>query len=994
MKKQKLAGAIATMLLIILAINGCATDSKDVTRPTGVKAGARSVQSREPARGAQTNAAALSSRRSRLRQQIAGRTVTHFDSTGTSISDPFEIPGAPARDTAAAGINELKRIYLDPASGQLVFVGTYNKAYATGAIDYSALLNDAMQSPAPVFSLEPTPASRGAISAFAASLDQQMKRNLASVDAGKAWLTRIFDLLLSDPALGNDRQRFFKKGAAILKCKPEDIPEMTQALLGRVHAGSPAFIKFMSKYYESQGDWKFAVFMKAADKKDQDMDAFLGAIELLGLEPLRQQLRARVQSGQLTNAQGEFLLEVGLWEYNFKTMGVPEYRWKNAFANAKATFNNTAFRKVLDDLNAELFTERIMEPWLNGMIFSEQFLHRMFNLPSIETTPSCREGLASDSELARTFLEADWYLKTLTGEPELAEKVPGHVTREQFLFQRESASGQYNTNGVECRFWLKPESAPMSYDSGKRVITFKVPKVSVNAELLSIQAASSSMSAMVQDGLNSYGKMITRNYEGYAKALPPLHRLREAAKVLAFANWARQQGIRLQPPEPPAVPVVLPAKFTRGFWTAQIVSRNGRTFIGYSAQGGVDFGPSVGNDWIQAGEDAALGKTALAQLAGSAALGQKAVDAALQGDLDAARTLADQSALAMTGEYDFTGNPALAKIPEASPPAPIFQAELQTETIRQTKQALGALAPSGDAQQKEQATQKLQQIRTIISTPSPSPAQVHTWVKLLRNGDWGSLSAQLPPPASKKQAVIPSEDPRQDNIEQVTALEKARILDEITDFRKDLCRIQLQLRRFNATIQADQAQRGEWEKTVDDAYNSALDRAKDKLTDFSIDFPEGILQDRLDSITDPAERAKLERALRMVQHLKEAYKLKDFSEWAANENYSRKEIIDGIQQIADIIGIEGKIKDYLIKRWGLGRVLAFKDAASDLITSAYDVTAEVVSWQRLAQLNRNSDAFLVAIEKLSQHQREVMNQIHARELRLGLNPGDTREPCR
>jgi len=132
----------------------------------------------------------------------------------------------------------------------------------------------------------------------------------------------------------------------------------------------------------------------------------------------------------------------------------------------------------------------------------------------------------------------------------------------------------------------------------------------------------------------------------------------------------------------------------------------------------------------------------------------------------------------------------------------------------------------------------------------------------------------------------------------------------------------------------------------------------------------------------------------MVQHLKEAYRLKDFSVWAANEGYGRNEIIEGIGQIVEIIGVEDEIKDYLSKRWGLARVLAFQEAARDLVTSAYEVTAEVVSWQRLAQLNRNSDAFLAAVEKISRHQRDVLAQIHAREIRLGLNPGDTKEPCR
>ncbi len=920
--------------------------------------------------------------------------MARADMVSASISDPFEIPGLPPRDHKTAGINDLKRIYLDPATGQLVFVGTYDAAYATGAIDYSALLNDTLQSPAPSFSLEPTPESKEATLRFVANLDQQMERNLASVDAGKAWLTGIIDLLLSDPTLGDDRQRFLQKGADMLKVTPAEMPEMTQALLGRAPQGSPAFINFMSKFYESSGNLQFAVFLKAAARKDVDPDAFMGAIEWLGLEPLRQELRAKVQSGALTTAQGECLFEIGLWKNNFQRMGVPGSRWQNAAARAEATFNQSAFKKLVNEINADLLRERLVEPWLNGLVFSEQFLRRMYHMPMVETEPVYLEGLSPDSELARTFLEADWDLKTLTGRPELAKQVPGHLTPHQFLFQRETASGQYDTGGIEFRLWLKPESAPLAYDPSKRILAFQTPKVSINAELLARHGGPPAMATMLQSGLDDYGKMITRNYDSYAKALPVLHRLREAAKVLAFVNWANAQGIRLQPPEPPEPSMALPDKFKRGFWTAHFFSGNSRTFIGLAASGGVDFGQDVGSNWVQAGEDSALGRTALGQLAGSAALGQAAVDAALQGDLETARSLADQSARAMTGDYDFTGNPALGKIPEASPPEPVFQVELQTETLQQAKQAVDTLAHSSDAQQKAQATQQLQHIKTIMAAPSPAPEQVHTWVKLLRSGDWGSLSSQFAQPAPEKQAVMLSKVPQKDEMATATAVEKDKIRGEVTDLRQDLCRIQSQLRRFNATIQADQAQRGEWETTVDDAYNSALNRAKEKLADFSLDFPEGKLQERLDTLTDPAERVKVIHALKMVQHLKEAYRLKDFSAWAAHEDYSRDEIIEGIGQIVAIIGIEGKIKDYLSKRWGLARVIAFQEAASDLVTSAYDVTAEVLAWQRLAQLNRNSDAFLVAVGKISRHQRDVLAQIHEREIRLGLNPGETKEPCR
>jgi hypothetical protein len=216
---------------------------------------------------------------------------------------------------------------------------------------------------------------------------------------------------------------------------------------------------------------------------------------------------------------------------------------------------------------------------------------------------------------------------------------------------------------------------------------------------------------------------------------------------------------------------------------------------------------------------------------------------------------------------------------------------------------------------------------------------------------------------------------------------------EITQLRSELCRAQTQLRRFNATLQADQDQRAEWEKVTNDAYESALKRAQEKFEEFSVEFPGDILQEKLATVTDPVERAKIERALRLVARFKDAYTTRDFSDWASEEEFSRAEVMEGIQLIVSICGIDERIKEYLGKKWGLKRAIAFYEAGDELLTSAYDVTAEVVAWRRLAQLNRNSDDFLKATEASGRRLRALIATIHEREVRLGLDPGSTKEPC-
>jgi hypothetical protein len=540
--------------------------------------------------------------------------------------------------------------------------------------------------------------------------------------------------------------------------------------------------------------------------------------------------------------------------------------------------------------------------------------------------------------------------------------------------------------------WLQPLNVELKHDSAGAVIEFGRAQVEARGNVITHdRSGSAAAKQLARDAVDAYARHLTSRYDEYARALPDLHRLREAAKILALAHWAQSRGVKLVPPGPPAPAKPLPASFQRGFWTGNFFSNSERYFFGLVAIGGVDFGPDVGSDWVQTHEDRMLGSTALQQLAGSAALAQQAAAAAESGDLESARSLADQSARAMTGDLDFTGHPALGKIPEVPPPERVAFVEFQNELVIQNQHAISTLAsaPAGSPQHA-QAVEHVRQIQNLLVAGPQPPAQTKHWVMLLRGGDWASLpSPAKPAPAV---AVTPPLAPKPVK-PVVDPVERARVRDEITQLRTELCRIQVQLRRFNKTIQSDQDQRAEWEKVTNDAYESALQRAQEKFEEFSVDFPGDILKEKLESVTDPAERAKIERALRLVDRFKDAYTTRDFSTWAAKEEFTREEIIEGIKQIADICEVEDRIKEYFSKKWGLKRAFAFYDAADDLITSAYDVTAEVVAWDRLKQLNRNSDDFLKATEASGRRLRVVMEGIRQREIRLGLDPGSTKEPC-
>lgn len=997
-----------------------ATSASAAGRPLQfvVQRGRSEVNLQVTVAAASANNAANADRLARMRagrrgaiMNAAASTVSGSTLVVGNVTDPFAIPGVPAPAPTVGNINVLQRVFLEPSTGELVFVGRYDPTYATGQIDYSTLLSDALRSPAPSFSLEPTAASRAASAAFVQQFDQQMAANLSSVERGKAWLTGWFDQLLNNPALEVDRRRFLARGAEIFGVKPAEVPAFVQAMLGRTETGSPPWVDCWARIYQHLGAPAAANYIRAAGNKDNDPGAFQAALDGLGVRPIIEELRAAMQSGRLSQSVAYARLEVAIWAAIYERTGVPASRWRAAADRASATGDVTQFRALADTLNAELVTDKVINAWLNGLVLSEAFLQVMQQMPALEVEPVCSNGLAPDSELARTFLAADWMLKNVGVTPELSARVPGHRTPSQFAFELETQRRVYDLGDVRARMWLEPSAVELKHDAGGRVIDFGPARVAVHGSVTAHgRSGSAAAQQLARDSVAGYTAELTRRYDDYARALPDLHRLREAAKIIALVHWAEGRRIKLVPPGPVAAPAPLPARFQRGFWTGNFYANQEKFFFGLVAIGGVDFSPQVGTGWVQTAADPALGNSALRQLVASSALGQAAVKAAVEdGDLEAARALAEQSAQAMTGAIDFTGHPALGPIPEVPPPTPVAEIELQTEALALARQNLTELGrtqqalrqPGSDdlrAQleaQRAAAEEHLRKLQALLAANTRAPEQSRHYVKLLRNGDWASLptppprqpvtvaAAPQPPPPTPAPAPTPVVDPE----------ERARIRGEITQLRTELCRIQTQLRRFNATIQMDQDQRAEWEKVTNDAYESALKRAQEKFEEFSVEFPGDILKEKLEKATDPAERAKIERALRLVDRFKDAYTTRDFSDWAAKEEFTREEIVEGIKQIMEICEVEQRIKDYLSKKWGLKRAIAYYEAGDDLLTSAYDVTAEVVAWRQLNQLNRNSDSFLKATEASGRRLRAVIAAIHAREVQLGLDPGSTKEPC-
>jgi hypothetical protein len=251
----------------------------------------------------------------------------------------------------------------------------------------------------------------------------------------------------------------------------------------------------------------------------------------------------------------------------------------------------------------------------------------------------------------------------------MADRVPGHRSQAVYLHGYFLQRGLRDTGGGgRARTWLQPQSVDLRVDPEGRLVRFGDSQVGIRSRVLEDRG---NLGNRFQEGLDAYDAELTRRYEAYARLEPELHRLREAAKLLALARWARNRGLTLRPAsEGPSGPLGPVAK---GFVQAVFLTEGERVFLQPEAVGGVDFSPRTGEGWVQARPDPGVVPTALGQLKASAALASQAAGRALDGDLDGARELAQRSADAMTGRLDQGHLPAVPA-PTAVPPVPLAQA--------------------------------------------------------------------------------------------------------------------------------------------------------------------------------------------------------------------------------------------------------------------------------------------------------------------------------
>lgn len=241
------------------------------------------------------------------------------------------------------------------------------------------------------------------------------------------------------------------------------------------------------------------------------------------------------------------------------------------------------------------------------------------------------------SMLARLAFQADVAGKLIPASPQLKHAVSTYRTESAFC----RAKGR-SLDECHVRVWLAPGEFELTQSKDGRTVRISKSEMTINIRRVDV-GAGYARKDVADPLLEEYARELTRQYDELAEALPVLHVLREAMKVVALTRWVRERGLRIRLPQQGRQEWSPPETYP-GILHFSLCVERGKFIVCSSAEGGVDL--SVDPDLRDAvaaqpsdnrvgvpteGDDLADMEQSLRdQLAASRAVGNKALGESLK----------------------------------------------------------------------------------------------------------------------------------------------------------------------------------------------------------------------------------------------------------------------------------------------------------------------------------------------------------------------------
>ena len=378
---------------------------------------------------------------------------------------------------------------------------------------------------------------------------------------------------------------------------------------------------------------------------------------------------------------------------------------------------------------------------LMGITFGEEASRLLANTIGEVMVDLVSGGLDLNSELARVMFEADTAMKLIVLSPELFANIPGFKSPWQHEGEN-MGSRNIGTKAV-TRAWLSPVKVEMGVSPSENVISFGTSVVRMDTALEKEPERADAKAPLIKtfEGIRDH---FNRNFDQYAEISPIFHSLREAAKIVALANWLRARNIKLRLQDVQQQRWNPPRSLIGYHYLGNAIVDSPSGPIDYYWSAGVSGGVTFekrASRWTEY-TPSKVSETRLSnEVELSRQIGQQAAIAAGEGDLEKARDLAQLSADALTGGVsrgDMAKHGIRVSRKAATPVSPAAL-DVQKELLKETMIQINALEKNPT---DRQAGANISTLSKAYATINARPKLSGEYLAKLKKGEFFPRAAQ------------------------------------------------------------------------------------------------------------------------------------------------------------------------------------------------------------------------------------------------------------
>ncbi len=912
-------------------------------------------------------------------------------------------------------MNVLKYAVIDPATRTVTLIGKYDPKYATSPIPYYELLNDALKSPYPWFSLEPTEETVSAARRLNEAIGDDCRRMFSDPSYPQTYMNKLLNLLLNDSDLKADGNNFVRKGAEAFRISEAEMRRVLSRSSGNTSISLDDMIPIVGKVLLGMG------YEEVGRAMSYTGDDPKNALVQLGILSTGNAILDRFHSGQITKEEAGLQLGTLMTGAMLRGLKAPEDRIssmeKQVLAGRKSL---DEMSKYMEDFAMSLIVDGVGLKMFNGLTLSDRVMSKMYNVPTPKMNLVFKD-VPADSILGDIMFRADYSLKTICVSPATRDRLPGFKTEMDYFYQESAARGTRipGDAGAQIGHKLVPGKVRMRVSPSGTVISFDSAEVKIVGWVIAAEGkrGGGKTGELIKDLVGGYANYMTDHYEELAVVYPTLHRLREAEKLIALARWAKANNYKLDVDRAYGARVTQQPK-AGGFWQAVFTADPQELSLNVITEGGASFAREEGEGWVEPSVNREVTADVSKQLVMSAVLANQAAGTALGGDLEAARDLADKSALAMTGDIDLTKLPSLGELPAVGEPAGAITLSEEAlnavdQNLRNVEEAKISMAKAAgienarpedaaklraDAEAQTRAAQaNLKSLHDALDWARKDAGKTSSAIVTIRGlGQVDNSALKMPVTAPPQPAVaaatvkpaepIVAQPPASDK-GAITPEERKKWLEELSTLEKELGSTREQFLKLNKSIQQNQAQLDDWGKVA----ANGMERCSGVLYNLLMDASAGQLSERYETMEKLAKKLpdNPQDLINRLGRIKNWFKAmtftqagKDVADMAARDGKTLPELLEEVRDDLNIIAsVTGLDKTVVGAAWKCG---------TNIVEMSYSFAQFSTAYDNIGQLDKNSDAYLKAVSALTVRMQTLVARI--KEIKANLGQTQTGRP--